>query len=287
MIGQMRSKVTVTRWNNSQDAAGGNIATEALTWDLFCQVKDRRGVPTFSNAQPSVKYDYEIIGRYYPSRPITTADTFTFDGKSLDIKSIVQMQEDKLTYLKFLCDVIGDVTQGGTSGGSGGGGTPDPTGANYLMVSAGNQPITIYHNADVTIDWGGGDIEFIGAGTFKTKTFTTATVYHQNRSTVISMSLNDVSFAVTGSWPTGLVELYAGIKVVPIPTLPATLTLISLTTSGFDSTGLDSIISDVNGFNTNGRKLDLRFQITGDSPTGAATSDITALQSRGWEVLFG
>lgn len=106
MIGKLNCRVTIQRWTQSTDDAGGNEAVLSDSWVKWARVENRTGSIGLTNEQRSWSYDYKITMRYEVSRATNSNDTIIYKDKKLQINSISIEDEGNERYEVLRCSIL-------------------------------------------------------------------------------------------------------------------------------------------------------------------------------------
>jgi SPP1 family predicted phage head-tail adaptor len=103
----MNEQVVISTYTTASDAGGGVTKTVASTYTTWALVEDRTGSTAINAGQRQINYDYKITIRYYSERPVTTAQTATYQTKVLSINGIKRINEGRLTHQILYCSIHG------------------------------------------------------------------------------------------------------------------------------------------------------------------------------------
>ena len=119
MIGQLNRRVTLKSWGNTQDEAGGVIASVVAFYPIWAKVEDRNGRLYQGEQQREWSYDYKVTFRYERSRVVNSGMTIDYDSKRLAIKSLSYENEGTRKYCIARCSATDFLLpQDGSGGGA-------------------------------------------------------------------------------------------------------------------------------------------------------------------------
>ncbi len=99
MVGKLNTRITINQLATVKDAGGGVSKTSTPIYTVWAYVENRTGQANFSEGQRQVDYDYKITVRSHNSRTITTANTISYNSKTLRILSVQKVDEGKNSWL--------------------------------------------------------------------------------------------------------------------------------------------------------------------------------------------
>lgn len=103
----MNEQVIITTYTATKDAGAGVTETAASSYTTWAKVENRTGSTAINAGQRQINYDYKITVRYYSERPITTAQTATYQNQVLSINGIKRLNEGRLTHQILYCSLHG------------------------------------------------------------------------------------------------------------------------------------------------------------------------------------
>ena len=98
-IGNMRSRVTILQYTQSQDSAGGNIKTLANVFSMWANVRQTGGNKSLDNLQISYSKTFEIKTRYEPAMLIKDSDEILLNTGKLLIQRVSVEDEGRACWL--------------------------------------------------------------------------------------------------------------------------------------------------------------------------------------------
>lgn len=107
MLSKMNEQVVISTYTAVTDAGGGVTKTVASTYTTWAEVENRTGSTAINVGQRQINYDYKITVRYYAERPITTAQTVTYQSQVLSVNGIKRINEGRLTHQTLYCSIHG------------------------------------------------------------------------------------------------------------------------------------------------------------------------------------
>lgn len=107
MLSKMNEQVVISTYTSAKDAGGGVTKTVASTYTTWAAVENRTGSTAINAGQRQINYDYKVTVRYYAERPITTAQTVTYQSQILSVNGIKRLNEGRLTHQILYCSIHG------------------------------------------------------------------------------------------------------------------------------------------------------------------------------------
>ena len=101
MISDFNRRITINRYEFSQNSAGGNIALPLSSWDLWAKVETTNGSRALDNAQVSYSKTFRVTVRAELSRPIYSDDEIVYLNDRLIIQSITRQKEGRVDLLEI------------------------------------------------------------------------------------------------------------------------------------------------------------------------------------------
>jgi SPP1 family predicted phage head-tail adaptor len=96
-------RVQIRRSGYVQNNSGGNVETLVSVWEVWADVKERRGSPAEFNQKDVWTYDYEVMKRYERTRPTKSNDILIYDGVRHKINSVSVTSEETKDFEKIRC----------------------------------------------------------------------------------------------------------------------------------------------------------------------------------------
>lgn len=107
MLSEKNEQVIISTYTDAQDAGGGVTKTVASTYTTWAKVENRTGSTAINAGQRQINYDYKITVSYYAERPITAAQTVTYQSQLLSINGIRRLDEGRLKDQILYCSIHG------------------------------------------------------------------------------------------------------------------------------------------------------------------------------------